>query len=76
MAQINNKTIRCLSKLIDSGFDTEKAILAMTMDDILSLPGITVGEIGMINELQKAVKANKVITFLAGGEQEKGQEAG
>lgn len=72
MAQINNKTIRCLSKLIDSGFDTEKEILAMTMDDILSLSGITVVEIGMINEIQKAIKSNKVITFLAGG----GQEAG
>lgn len=73
---MSNKIIRCLTKLIDAGFDTEKAILAMTMDDILSLSGITVAEIGMINEMQKAVKANKVITFLAGGEQEKGQEAG
>lgn len=70
MAQINNKIVRCISKLIDTGFDTEKAILAMTMDDILSLPGITVAEIGMINEIQKALKANKVITFLAGGEHE------
>lgn len=39
----------------------------MTMDDILSLPGITVAEIGMINEIQKAVKAGKFITFLGGG---------
>lgn len=70
MTQINNKTVRCLSKLIDTGFDTEKAILAMTMDDILSLPNVTVAEIGMINEIQKAVKTNKVITFLAGGEHE------
>lgn len=70
MAKINNKTIKCLSKLIEAGFETEKAVLAMTMDDILSLPGISVAEIGMINEIQKAVKANKVLTFLAGGEYE------
>lgn len=40
----------------------------MTMDDILELPGISVVEKGIINEIQKAVKANKVITFLGGGE--------
>lgn len=68
MAQINHKAVRSLSKLMESGFDSEKGILNMTMDDILSLPGITVAEIGMINEIQKAVKAGKVVTFLGGGE--------
>lgn len=66
MAQINHKTVRTLSKLMESGYDTEKAVLNMTMDDILSLPGITVAEIGMINEIQKAVKAGKFITFWGG----------
>ena len=37
------------------------------MDDILSMQGITVAEIGIINDLQKSIKANKVITFLGGG---------
>ena len=68
MAQMNNKAVRSLTKLMEAGFADEKAITAMTMDDILSLPGITVAEIGMINSLQKAVKAGKVITFLGGGE--------
>lgn len=68
MAQINNKAVRSLSKLMEAGFDNEKAITAMTMDDILSLPNISVAEIGMINKIQKAVKANKVITFLGGGD--------
>jgi hypothetical protein len=68
MAQINNKAVRSLSKLVGAGFDNEKAILAMTMDDILSLPNITVAEIEMINHIQKAVRANKVVTFLGGGE--------
>lgn len=66
MAQINHKAVRTLSKLMESGYDTEKAVLNMTMDDILSLPGITVVEIEMINEIQKAVKAGKFITFLGG----------
>lgn len=68
MAQVNNKAVRSLSKLMEAGFDNEKAILAMTMDDILALPNISVAEIGMINRIQKAVRANKVITFLGGGE--------
>lgn len=68
MAQMNNKAVRSLAKLMEAGFEDEKAITAMTMDDILSLPGITVAEIGMTNSLQKAVKAGKVITFLGGGE--------
>lgn len=68
MAQMNNKAVRTITKLMEAGFDTEKAIVSMTIDDILSLPNISVAEIGMVNEIQKAVKANKVITFLGGGE--------
>ena len=44
-----------------------RVFAAMTMDDILSMQGITVAEIGIINDLQKSIKANKVITFLGGG---------
>lgn len=72
MAQMNNKVIRTLSKLFDEGFTTEKDILSMTVDDMLLLPSITVAEITIINELQKAVKSNKVITYL-GGEEVHGQ---
>ena len=67
MAQINNKYVRSLSKLMEAGFSDEKAILAMTMDDILSMQGITVADITLINELQKSIKGNKVISFLGGG---------
>lgn len=69
MAKMNPKVIRSLSKLMEAGFDSEKAILTMTMDDILSLPGISVAEIGLLNELQKAVRAGKTIAFLAGKEE-------
>lgn len=68
MAQMNNKAVKIIAKLMEAGFVSEKEIQSMTMDNILSLPGITVAEIGIINEVQKAVKANKIITLLAGGE--------
>ena len=68
---MNQKAVRSIGKLMEAGFDTEKAIMGMTMDDILELPGVSVAEISIINQIQKAVKAGKVITFLSGGEIER-----
>lgn len=64
---VNPKAVRVLNKVLDAGFTDEKAIASMTMDDILMIQGLTVAEITLINDLQKSVKANKVITFLGGG---------
>ena len=64
---VNPKAVRTLNKVLDAGFTEEKAIAAMTMDDILSMQGITVADITLINELQKSIKGNKVISFLGGG---------
>ena len=63
---MNQRTIKVLKKVFEAGFTTEKEIQAMTMDDILNMPGITVTEIEMINELKKSVKASSVISFLNG----------
>ena len=64
---VNQKAIKVLNRIFEAGFTEEKAIAAMTMDDILSMQGITVADITLINELQKSIKGNKVITFLGGG---------
>lgn len=66
---VNPKAIKVLNKVLDAGFPDEKAIAAMTIDDILKMSGVTVADIGIINELQKSIKANKVISFLGGGGQ-------
>ena len=66
---VNPKAIKVLNKVLDAGFTDEKAIAAMTIDDILKMQGFTVTDIGIINELQKSIKANKVIAFLGGGGQ-------
>lgn len=68
MAELNNKAIRTISRMMAAGYDNEKAILAMTLEDILALPNVSVAEIGLINEIQKAVKSGKVISYLGGGE--------
>ena len=62
---VNQKAVTVLNKILDAGFTEEKAIAARTMDDILSMQGITVADIALINDLQKSIKANKVISFLA-----------
>ena len=66
---VNPKAIKVLNKVLDAGFTDEKAIAAMTIDDILKMQGVTVADIGIINELQKSIKANKVISVLGGGGQ-------
>ena len=65
---VNQKAVKVINKIFEAGITEEKDIYAMTLDEILEIQGITVAEIGMINDLQKAIKANKVITFLGGGE--------
>lgn len=65
---VSQKSVRLLNKVFAAGYTDEKAIAGMTMDNILDMQGITVAEIKMINSLQKAVKANRLIAFLGGEE--------
>ena len=67
---VNQKAVKVLNKVLEAGFTDEKAISTMTMDDILSMQGITVADIALINDLQKSIKANKVISFLGGAADE------
>lgn len=67
---VNQKAVKVLNKVLEAGFADEKAISAMTMDDILSMQSITVADIALINDLQKSIKANKVISFLGGAADE------
>lgn len=64
---VNQKAVKVINKIFEAGITEEKDISAMTLDEILEIQGITVAEIGIINDWQKAIKANKVITFLGGG---------
>lgn len=67
---VNQKAVKVLNKVLEAGFTDEKTISAMTMDDILSIQGITVADIALINDLQKSIKANRVISFLGGASDE------
>ena len=64
---VNQKAVKVLNKVLEAGFTDEKEIAAMTMYDILSMQMITGSGITVINDLQKSIKSNKVISFLGGG---------
>ena len=67
---VSTKTVKLLNKLFQAGYTDEKSVTAMTMDDILGLPGINVSKISLINELQKSIKEGKLLSFLGGGKTE------
>ncbi|MFQ7834849.1 MAG: hypothetical protein ACLRHX_17525 [Mediterraneibacter gnavus] len=62
----NQKAIKVLQRLFDAGYGTEKELVNMTMDEMLALPGVNVADLCIISELQKSIKANKVISYLSG----------
>ena len=61
----NQKAIKVLQRLFDAGYGTEKEIVNMAMDEMLALPGVNVADLCIISELQKSIKANKVISYLS-----------
>ena len=70
----NTKGFKALSRLIEAGYNTEKAIAGMTMTEMLALPGVSVSELVQFDELQKSVKAGKVITYLGTTEQKQNKK--
>ncbi len=61
---------KLLSKLFDSGTNTEKKLQQLDMERILKISGITIPEMNLIIELQKQTKANKLFSYLGGGADE------
>ena len=64
MAEINKTNLKLLAKLAETGIVSEKAIMAMKLKDILSLPSITKQELSAICDLQDAIKNESVLSFL------------
>lgn len=64
----NKAALKVLNKLFDSGYNSESAILNMSLENMLAIPAITVPEISIINEMQKSIKEKRVLAFLGGAE--------
>ena len=56
---VNQKAVKVLNKVLEAGFTDEKAISAMTMDDILSMQSITVADIAAVLPMNKKDRITK-----------------
>ena len=66
--------VKVLNKLFDAKCKSEKDLQALDMESILKIPNITMQDITIIMELQKATKANKLFSYLGGGSDEQQSE--
>ena len=54
---------KLLEKLFKAGFNTEKSILMISLEDLAKLNDITSLEVTIILDLKKAIKTKKIIDF-------------
>ena len=57
---------RTLEKLFNAGFNTNKAILTMKMEDLEKIPNLQSNETLIIIDFKRAVKNKQIIDFLVG----------
>ncbi len=61
---------KVITKLCESGVDTDKKLLKLDMQSILKIKNITVPDMVVITELMKYAKAGKLYSYLCGGNDE------
>ena len=64
---------KTLEKLFEAGFNTDKKILALKLEDLMKIPNLQNNETMIIIEFKNAVKNRKIIEFLS-GYKEKGKD--
>lgn len=74
MATVNKTSIRVVTRLIEMGITTEKAVTSLELKDALAIPGITVSELNAICELQTAIKARKLFDFFVEADKDEKKE--
>lgn len=62
---------KTLEKLFEAGFNTDKKILALKLEDLMKIPNLQNNETMIIIEFKNAVKNRKIIEFLSGYKEEK-----
>lgn len=69
-----NQITKTLEKLFGAGFNTDKKIQAMQLEDLEKLNNLTSSEMMIIIDFKRAIKNKQIIAFLS-GYQEKGKES-
>lgn len=65
---------KTLEKLFGTGFNTDKKILAMKLEDLEKLNNLTSSEMMIIIDFKRAIKNRQIISFLS-GYKEKGNDS-
>lgn len=65
-----NQITKLLEKLFEAGFNTEKKILMMKMEDLAKIKNLESKDSLIIIELKKAIKDKEIIAFLSGTKKE------
>lgn len=65
-----NQITKLLEKLFEAGFNTEKKILMMKMEDLSKIKNLESKDSLIIIELKKAIKDKEIIAFLSGTKKE------
>lgn len=62
------RKIKVLKKLYGMGCKTEKALLSLTMLDVLNIENISIQDIAIILAMQKHVKRHTLFSYLSGAD--------
>lgn len=62
--------VKVMNKLFDNGYNTEKKLQQLDMEQTLKISGITISDMTIIMELQKAAVSKKLFSYLGGGTDE------
>ena len=61
-----NNMIKAFEKLFNAGFDDDKLILAMQLEDVQKIEGLTMQDINTIIKFKKAIRTKQIVKFLTG----------
>ena len=74
MATVNKTSVRVVTRLIEMGITTEKAVTSIELKDALAIPGITVADLTAICNLQTAIKTRKLFDFFVEADKDEKKE--
>lgn len=66
-----NDITKLLDKLFKAGFNTDKTILNIQLDDLVKIKDISTLEINILLDLKRAIKNKQIIAFLNGNKERK-----
>lgn len=63
-----NQKMKTIEKLFNAGFNTDKKIISLKLEDLNKITNLQANETAIIIEFKNAVKSKQIINFLSEGE--------